>query len=196
MPGHPTAWELVPSDLSLSLNVQIILGIGESLYLLDSGTQVLREMAPSLTAGSYFCNIKLSPNGKLLVLFSAKGEILVLRSDFSEILLKFDTESTLPPHQLVWCGDDAVIAHWDDIVLLLGPGGDWIKYSYNGMVHLVSEIDGVRIISEDKVEFLERLRQSTVNIFDIGSTAPAAMLYEAWDNFEVFFCYIKFTLMF
>lgn len=47
--------------------------------------------------------------------------------------------------------------YWDKIVLMVGPFGDWIKFSYEGPIFLISEVDGVRIMSADKCEMLQRV---------------------------------------
>jgi hypothetical protein len=95
--------------------------------------------------------------------------------------------------------------YWDKIVLMIGPFGDWIKFSYDDPIFLSSEIDGVRITSNDKCELLQKVpgkakivwgkRKSTQrscfiiaateDIFKIGSTSPAAMLFDALDHYEV-----------
>jgi hypothetical protein len=45
-------------------------------------------------------------------------------------------------------------------------------------------MDGVRIFSKDKCEFLQRVPPVVEEIFKIGSTSPPAMLYDAIDLFE------------
>ncbi|KAJ3195966.1 hypothetical protein HDU82_001939 [Entophlyctis luteolus] len=66
------------------------------------------------------------------------------------------------PLQIAWCGNDSVVLHWEDIVLVVGPFGDFIKYSVDGVVVLVG---------------------ATEDVFKIGSTSPGAILYDACDNF-------------
>ncbi|RKO83180.1 Vps16, N-terminal region-domain-containing protein, partial [Blyttiomyces helicus] len=85
---------------------------------------------------------------------------------------------------LVRCGTDSVVLHWEDTVLVVGPFGDWIKFSYEGVVHLVPEIDGVRIISNELCEFLQRVPAATEDTFKPGSVAPGALLYVALEKFE------------
>ncbi len=41
------------------------------------------------------------------------------------------------------------------------PHGDFFKYTYDEPVHLQSEMDGVRIISNSKCEFLQVRRSSS-----------------------------------
>jgi hypothetical protein len=46
---------------------------------------------------------------------------------------------------------------------MVGPFGDWIKYSYDDAIYLVPEIDGVRVISCDKCEFLQKVPSMLFN---------------------------------
>jgi len=73
---------------------------------------------------------------------------------------------------------------------MVGPYGGWIKYSYEEPLFLVPESDGVRVIANSKCEFISRVPDVTESIFKIGSTSPAATLYDAYDNFEVLFLFL------
>lgn len=94
------------------------------------------------------------------------------------------SQSALPPEQLAWCGMDTVLLYWDDILLMMGPRGDPVRYFYDEPIILLPECDGVRILSNSSMEFLQRVPDSTESIFKIGSTSPAALLYDALDHFD------------
>lgn len=79
---------------------------------------------------------------------------------------------------------DAVLLYWDDMLLMMGPDGDPVHYLYDEPVILIPECDGVRILSNTIMEFLQRVPDSTVSIFTIGSTSPAALLFDALDHFD------------
>ncbi|KAF3443568.1 hypothetical protein FNV43_RR13255 [Rhamnella rubrinervis] len=96
----------------------------------------------------------------------------------------FLVTSALPPEQLSWCGMDTVLLYWDDMLLMMGPRGDPVTYLYDEPIILVPECDGVRILSNSSMEFLQRVPDSTESIFKIGSTSPAALLYDALDHFD------------
>lgn len=132
----------------------------------------------------------LSPNGKMLACFTENGILWVVSSDFGKEYSQFDTRSKVPPLQMVWCGIDSVILYWDNILLVVGPACEWIKYSYDEPIFLMTEIDGVRIFSSETCEFLQRVPDVTEDIFKIGATSPASMLYDALDHFQV--CFILF----
>lgn len=63
-----------------------------------------------------------------------------------------------------------------DILLMVGPYGDWIKHNLESKTVLVSECDGVRLISAELHELLSRVPDSLTDIFKIGSTAPGQHL--------------------
>ena len=109
-------------------------------------------------------------------------------SDFSNYYLCLElvlcVQSALPPEQLAWCGMDSVLLYWDDMLLMMGPRGDPVRYLYDEPIILIPECDGVRILSNSSMEFLQRVPDSTESIFKIGSTSPAALLYDALDHFD------------
>lgn len=67
------------------------------------------------------------------------------------------------------------MADVQDILLMVGPYGDWIKHDLEERTVLVSECDGVRLLSAEKHELLSRVPDSLVDVFKIGSTAPGAV---------------------
>ena len=79
---------------------------------------------------------------------------------------------------------DSVLLYWEDMLVMVGPYGDSVKYFYDEPVVLIPECDGVRILSNSNMEFLQRVPDSTESIFKIGSTSPAALLYDALDHFD------------
>ena len=93
-------------------------------------------------------------------------------------------QSSLPPEQLAWCGMDSVLLYWDDMLLMVGPSDEPVRYLYDEPIVLVPECDGVRILTNTSMEFLQLVPNSTVSIFKIGSTSPAALLYDALDHFD------------
>ncbi|KAH7833581.1 hypothetical protein Vadar_007860 [Vaccinium darrowii] len=79
---------------------------------------------------------------------------------------------------------DSVLLYWDDMLLMVGPYGDPVRYLYDEPITLIPECDGVRILTNTSTEFLQRVPDSTVSIFKIGSTLSAALLFDALDHFD------------
>ncbi|KAJ1549328.1 hypothetical protein HK096_000121, partial [Nowakowskiella sp. JEL0078] len=175
----PHSWTIIPPSLSLSRHVEILLAVNNTVLVSDaSGVQ-----DQHLTQGP-FTRISVAPSGKVLALFTADGRLWVVSSDFQKNFAEFSTNSTTPPLQMTWCGVDSVVLHWEDTVLMVGPFGDWIKYSYEGVVNMVPEVDGVRIITFEKCELLQRVPDACEKVFKIGSTSPGAILFDALEHFE------------
>jgi hypothetical protein len=68
-------------------------------------------------------------------MYTSDGRLWVVSIDLQNTLADFKTNSTSPPVQLVWCGNDSVLMHWEDIVLMVGPSGDYLKFPYSGIVN-------------------------------------------------------------
>jgi vacuolar protein sorting-associated protein 16 len=124
--------------------------------------------------------MSVSPNGRLLALFTGEGVLQVVSADFTKNFSVFPTKTRSGLKQLVWCGVDSVVLHWDKLLLMVGPNGDYIEYvtdppwrlcahahalttrgcgsyTYETALHLVPEVDGVRIVTNTKCEFLQRV---------------------------------------
>ncbi|KAI8983029.1 Vps16, N-terminal region-domain-containing protein [Pilobolus umbonatus] len=175
----PQSWTVIPPQFTLSRHVEVLIAVGLTILVVDS-----KEASDQHLTQGPFTKMVVSPNGKFLALFTLDGKLWVVSTDFQKNLSEYSTKSKIPPQQLVWCGTDSVVLYWDKIVLMVGPFGDWIKYTYEDPIYLASEIDGVRIISNEKCELLQKVPTSTENIFKIGSTEPAAMLFDALDHYE------------
>lgn len=87
--------------------------------------------------------------------------------------------------QLVWCGTEAVIGLWSNILYVVGRNGDVVQYPYDN-IHLIPEIDGVRMISEANHEMIQKVPSVVQQIFRINSTDPGSYLLEASKQFQVY----------
>ncbi len=140
-----------------------------------------------------FPRIVASPSAGAIALFTESGGLWAIPSDFSENTAEFNTKSSAPPHQVAWCGEDSVCLYWEpdqinregtSLLLMIGPSGEFQKFTFDGPIHLSTEIDGVRIITNHTCEFLQRVPEPIFDIFRIGSLTPSAMLYDAFVEFE------------
>ncbi len=100
-------------------------------------------------------------------------------------VLDFDTKSISRPIEIAWCGEDAVVMQWRNTgIVMVGPFGDWLNFPYDVAVHLVPERDCCRIVTSAGCEILQRVPDSTVAIRSVGSTDPAALMFDAMEAFE------------
>ncbi|CAG0897226.1 unnamed protein product [Cyprideis torosa] len=124
-----------------------------------------------------------SLDGQNLALLS-NGILWIGTSDFRRKEAEFDSRGTARAKQLVWCGSDALVALFEEALLVIAKNGqNWFSYTMDPQLVLLPEIDGVTLISSDSREFLEKVHSSCVEIFRIGSMAPGAMLMEAGKEF-------------
>lgn len=59
------------------------------------------------------------------------------------------------------------------------------KYGYDGLVHLIPEIDGVRVLSTYQHELIQKVPDVVQRIFRINSTDPGSFLVEASKQYQV-----------
>jgi vacuolar protein sorting-associated protein 16 len=173
--GPPHSWSVIPPDFTISRHVEVILSVDATLYVVDN----LESVDQRLSRGP-FTHISVSPNGKSLALLTFSGLLLVVSTDFQRSLAELNTNNTMGAvgqvRQLQWCANDAVIVSWDNLVLLVGPFGDtlqsvrfyfvpfvilvtcfFFRYFYTGPTFAVTEIDGVRIVSPDVCDFIQKV---------------------------------------
>lgn len=70
--------------------------------------------------------------------------------------------------------------------MMIGPTSDTVKYFIDSKVHLVQEIDGVRIIGNYEQEFLQKVPAEVEDVFKIGSMKPGTMLLDASKEYHSF----------
>ncbi|KAK4758882.1 hypothetical protein SAY87_020183 [Trapa incisa] len=180
----PLCVAVIEPQYVMSGNVEVLLGLADRGLMVVEEDSVQKVEAVGGEVLGPLQKLAVSGDGKWLAAFTYDGQLLVMPTDFSEIKFACNCESALPPEQLAWCGMDSVVLYWDDMILMVGPIGEPVRYLYDEPVILVPECDGVRILSNSSMEFLQRVPDSTVSIFKIGSTSPASLLYDALDHFD------------
>ncbi|XP_002734080.3 vacuolar protein sorting-associated protein 16 homolog, partial [Saccoglossus kowalevskii] len=176
----PSSWAVISEDRQS----RILLAKESELYLLDHGGQYSQEAPPMTAEVNSFIEMSVSFNNKYLALFTDSGLFWIGSADLQKVYCEFNTKSPSKPQQLVWCGTGAIVAYWENLLLMVGPDKDWVKYNMDSTVHLVPELDGLRIVGRYTHDFLQRVPNMVEDVFKIGSMAPGAMLYEASREFQ------------
>ncbi|KAF9877506.1 hypothetical protein CkaCkLH20_05206 [Colletotrichum karsti] len=178
--GEIHSWAVVSPDHTLSRSVEVLLSIGESVYVVDAA-----ECEDRFLDIGPFSHISVSPDGRLVALYTKTGKAHVISSDFQERLIEHDSESKIPPKYVEWCGSDALIA-WEDEVHVIGPDNASAEFFYDGRVHVISEHDGARLITNDVCDFLERVPSATEEVFGTrAESSPASILLDAVGQLEL-----------
>nr|POF18683.1 putative vacuolar protein sorting-associated protein 16 like [Quercus suber] len=179
-PGDVISWTVIPPEHTSSRSVEVLLAIGRTVYVVDAEECEDR----GLEAGP-FRHISISPNGSLIALYTDDGKVWVISSDFQERRTEYDSKVKTPPGDLQWIGNNAVALAWEDEIHLIGPNGTAEKFEdYTSFVHLVPDIDGLRVLTSDICEFIQRVPGPTEEIFRTGASSPAAMLLDALNHLE------------
>lgn len=177
--GEVHSWVLIPPAYTLSRSVEALLSMGPTIFVVDA-----TEAEDRLLDIGPFTHISVSPNGKFVALYTEAGKAYVITSDFQNRLSEHDSRSKTLPVDLQWCGNDAVVIAWEDEVHLIGPNGAACKYYYDGRVHVIPDYDGVRLITNDVCEFLQKVPEVTDEVFRFGTESPASILLDAVEQLE------------
>lgn len=179
----PSSWAIIAKHKQ----TQLIVAKGDQVYLLDSSEKtcipVLLQFSgqynsiAEISVSFYSENIALFTDTGLLWLGETQNE---LRNKFCE----FETQCKTCPQQLLWCGKDAVVSLWKNVLLAVGHDKDWLNYVVDEPVFCVEEVDGIRIIGNEVQEILQRVPQVVVDVFRIGSVSAGALLLEASKEFS------------
>lgn len=176
--GTPMCMSVVEPSLTGRDSPDVLLSADDGSVIVVDAEQV----EPYPCEHGPFKKMECSANGQLFACFTMDGHVVVFPSDFSEVVLEFDTRNSTMPEQLVWCGADSIVLAYDTIVFMVGPSGSWINFRPKASFVVVPEMDGVRIISNVESKFLQRVPEDLVNVLQAGSVEPAALLYDAYEE--------------
>lgn len=151
----------------------------------------------------------VSGNNRHIALYTDTGHLYMGTIDFNEKYCEHYTNMKEPLENIAWliclhyflynimikrlndiyariyrCGTEAVICSWNSTVMVIGRTAETIIYTYDGPVHLITEIDGVRVLSGSSHEMIQKVPNVVQKIFRINSTDPASYLLEASKQFQ------------
>lgn len=178
--GDVKAWTVIPPEHTSSRSVEVLLAVGRTVFVVDAAECEDR----GLQAGP-FRHISVSPNGKFIALYTDDGKVWVISSDFQDRFSEYDSKVKTPPKDLQWCGNNAVVLAWEDEVRLVGPSGHAAPpWEYSAYVHLLPDVDGIRVLTVDACDFVQKVPDFTEDVYRTGSTAPGAVLVDAVELLE------------
>jgi hypothetical protein len=177
--GDVHSWALIPPAYTLSRSVEVLLSISQTMHVVDA-----TESEDRLLDIGPFTHVSVSPNGKYVALYTESGKAYVINSEFQQRLSEYDSRSKTPPKDVQWCGNDAVVIAWEDEVHIVGPLNTAAKYFYDGRVHVIADHDGVRLITNDVCDFLQKVPEVTDEVFRFGTESPASILLDAVEQLE------------
>ncbi|KAF8764583.1 Vacuolar protein sorting-associated protein like [Argiope bruennichi] len=181
----PSSWAVIPEER----NTKVLVAKDANLYVLSQNEGKCVQIFPKFNNPiNAITEITVSCNSQHIALFSDNGALWMGSASLEKKYCEFETQSKARPQQLVWCGNGAVVGIWqvevENIMLVIGPEKDFMNDIFYTPVHLVPEIDGVRIISNTSHELLQKVPEAVADVFRIGSLSPSAILLEASNEFR------------
>lgn len=184
----PTCFKTIPERHSSSGNLEIFAGHpdGGLIVIMEHRVRRFTQIPFSGEDIAVVMSIALTANNVLLALLLENGDVIVLRSNLSEGIGRYSTYNETVPKQLVWCGADAVCLAFDGHITILGPNM-MAQKDYDSMkegVMCIPEIDGLKVITTENMEFWEKVPNSVQITSTIGSLSAPAMLVEAYETYS------------
>lgn len=180
--GPVAAWAVVSEERG----ARLLVSRGRELFWLSSSEARAEPVnVPDINMSSVV-DIAVSLDGRHIALLTDGGRLWMGSADLRRKYAEYDTQMQGKPRQLVWCGSEAVLGAWGSLLLLVGRRTpvDTISYSYDAPVHLVPEMDGVRVVGASVHELLQRVPAVVQGVLRINSTSPGAYLLEASRQFQ------------
>ncbi|KAG7754081.1 hypothetical protein KL911_002557 [Ogataea haglerorum] len=173
--GSIVGWAIIPPVYHTPL--KLVISTQDRLLLIDRGIQDTKrnERGP-------YSLISASPNGDFVALYGDQS-VLIVTSDFTTTLNAFKCETGMPL-QLEWCGNDAVVASYEDEMLLIGPSDESITLFLDSPAIVRPEVDGLLYLDNSSLQFVSRVSNYTVETFGIGSTSASAILLDAIEQID------------
>ena len=150
MTEPPHSWTIISPEQSTSGHTEILVSTGTTIITLDALDRIdqvrhtfSQNRAPQLQMNEIanrqrlsrgpFSHILLSPNGRFLALITASNILWVVSADFQRNMSEVDIstiedEDLGRPEKVEWCGDNALVLGWGGRVVVVGPGGDSLRY--------------------------------------------------------------------
>ncbi|KAM4023866.1 vacuolar protein sorting-associated protein 16 homolog [Anomaloglossus baeobatrachus] len=168
----PSCWTVLHQDRT----TLILVAIGKELFLLDNTAVSIIFKDWFFVEQVVVLNYTISCAKEVIA--GNKEKLCDLTSDIKQ-----------SPKQMSWCirprsKQVAVVVLWHKMLLIAGHAEENILFPLHEETFIVSELDGVRLISHSAHEFLHEIPKSTEEIFKIASMAPAALLMEAQKEYE------------
>lgn len=135
--------------------------------------------------------MSVSFNNRHIAMCTNTGILWMGSSDLRKKYCEFNTGRTEMPKQIEWCIDaddpmnaEAIVLTYPSVLLIVGINGDSNIYTYDSSaIFLIPEMDGVRVLTRDCHEIIQKVPKCVYNIFGIGVTEASSFLFEAHKKF-------------
>ncbi|KAG5679723.1 hypothetical protein PVAND_009270 [Polypedilum vanderplanki] len=134
--------------------------------------------------------MSVSYNNRHIAIYTNTGILWLGTSDLRTKYCEFNCGRTEMPKQIEWCCDiedpmkaDAVVITYPSILLIVGINGDSNIYTYDPAIFLIPESDGVRVLTNNYHELIQKVPKCVTSIFGINISEPSSFLFESYRKF-------------
>lgn len=181
----PTCMAVLEPRFLKSIYPEVFLGTASKSLVVVSKEGGAQDMKLQESIKAPISSIAIAPNGMFMAIFSQDGILTVMNTMMDKKILSFDTQSKASPLKMCWCGEDSILLYWPNAgLIMVGPYGSWLRFPYDGSLILGQETDCCRVYSSTVHDIVIRVPTCVENIKGVGSTAAAAMLFQALDAFD------------
>lgn len=186
---EPTCWEIISSDR----DTYCLVASDKEIYKLRQGDSVCSQLSISLERDyQIIVAMSVSYNHKYLALYTNRGTVWMGTSDLKIKYCEFDTGRSERPRQIAWIMDaetcktaEAIAITYPSLLIIVSTSGDSNLYTYDSGIFLIPEMDGIRVLTSNCHEMIQKVPHSVNNIFAINSQKPACWLFEAHKKFII-----------
>lgn len=90
----------------------------------------------------------------------------------------------MPPLQIAWCANDLPAMAFEGTLILVEANGEWTNFSFDGSVQMVTEMDCLRVITENVHLLLRKVSESMLNVLSPESDHAGRDLYLARQAYD------------
>lgn len=135
--------------------------------------------------------ISVSFNNRHIAMCTNTGVLWMGSSDLRTKYCEFNTGRIEMPKQIEWLMDtddllkaEALVITYNSFLLVVGINGESNIYSYSeSAISIIPEMDGVRVLTSNYHEFIQKVPKSVGNIFGISISEPSSFLFESHRKF-------------
>jgi vacuolar protein sorting-associated protein 16 len=184
----PSCWSVVIEDRKTTC----LIARDQELFKVKQDDNICTAVAVSFEFEfKAIRHIAVSFNNRHVALCTNTGILWMGSSDLKKKYCEFNTGRSEMPKQIEWCIDaddplkaEAVVLTYSSNLMIAGINGDSNIYPYdNPAIFLIPEMDGVRVLTKDSHEFIQKVPKCVYNIFGIGVTEASSFLFEAHRKF-------------
>eukprot|EP00795_Rhopilema_esculentum_P014842 gene14842-5965_t len=166
----PSSWVVLsPPE---EQGAKVLMAKDNSLYELDVVQAKPKSLASHHEVSSY-TEMAVSFNQKYIAVLADTGLLWIGSSNLKDEYCVYDTHLQMRPKQLV------CLIHPYFVETLTVR-----RFYLDSNSCLVQEVDGLRIIGNEKHQFLQKVPAEVEDVFKLGSVKPGAMLYDANIEYE------------